>query len=418
MKQRVLETIKDIIHIERNHWIFLPVVVTISHFLLSLTGEESPVLLLWTVWGIFPVGFYVLRMKLQRFIPFLLAHLGLVLLVILVPGGTTDRIMGGCIVLFYAARSFYLRLKGNIPPGAVHPAVAIGISVFCTYLQHYLGTRRWDTVQLLVITGGMILFLVLYYMEHYLEFLSFNESSAGYLPAAEMFRSGMGLVSVYTLAGAFLLLLGTNATWLETIVNAIKSLLLSGLRFLFSLIPDQKAQEAVPQVEEPLPGDSGGMEEWLPEGGEPSLIWEILEVVVILALVCGLLYLGLRLLVWVIRFIRSHFVAGPGREEAVSDSIQDHREKCDAPGKKAGSRQNFWAFLSPGERIRRRYKKKLITHADTLSPGNVPGLGLLTPRESAEKLCCMDMASIYEKVRYTEEPVTEEMVRNMRRASQ
>ncbi len=414
MKQRALETIKDIILIERNHWTFLPVVLTITCFWQSIAAKETYGLLLWVICSFFPVVFYLLRRKNLRFAAFLLSHTLFAALAFLLPGSALVKVIALGTVLFYTCHSFYLRLKEGSFLSPVHPAVTLGLCVCCTYLQHYLGVTRWDTIQLLGMTIGMILYFLQYYMEHYLEFLSFNESSAGYLPAAEIFRSGLGLMLAYTLVGTFLLLLSTNVAWLQVILQAIRRFLTAGLRFLFSFIPEAEPTVIIPQEE--IPRKESGPGGLFPETGQSSLFWELLEVVVLLVLFCGLLYLGIRLLVKLVRFLRSRFSSVHFQEEHSFENARDQRERCEPAKEKRTGRQKAWAFLGPSQRIRRRYKKKLLSHADILSPGYEPGLGLLTARECAERLSCLDMSALYEKTRYTGEPVTEEMVRAMRRA--
>ena len=254
-------------------------------------------------------------------------------------------------------------------------------------------------------------------MRHYLNFLSVNQSSSGVLPAAEMFHSGMGLVLTYTLGGTIVLLLGMNVKWLESLLHFLKNIILSVLRFLFSLFPKRAGAEEV-LIEETVGANQSvtGMD--LP-AGEPSLFWKVLEYVAVFAFFCFLIFVIIRLFLLIWRFIRERFQLDFSLQHGAGfqQDNTDFREKCEIERKASHHSDAFslFAFLSPAEKIRKLYRKKLLKEADAFSTeADTKILSCKTARDAERVLKLEGMADIYERARYSSLESSAEDVRKMK----
>ena len=243
------------------------------------------------------------------------------------------------------------------------------------------------------------------------------------MPTTDMFRSGIGLVSGYTLLGAVVLLLAGVGGWTTSLREGLRSLFLwivrAFLHLFTPLIPSEEQAEEIIDTSEAV--TSGRTEIILPETGKPLLIVQILEVALIIALVVLWLFLMYKGTVALIGFVRGRLakVEKLQTKDIYDDRGLDVREKCEIErsrsrkGKKSSS-----LFLSPYERVRKLYKKKvqscaleLIEDTDEIK---VEKLSLFTARECADKLQLSALADIYEHTRYSGRETTKETVRQMK----
>lgn len=423
MKTEKLELFNEILIIQMIHWTLYPLALTVIGIAGNYKGEGRPAGVLWGICGLLAVIYLFLRERVRRFILFLLLHLGLAALFLLLPTRTVvERAICVACGVGYLIQSIMKRFRQEEERASgFSPVVAVGVCVVAILFQHYQGRADWDFYYALTLVSVFAMFLISSYIQQYLNFLTVNKSSAGYMPATEMFRSGMGLVVLYAAFGAIVLLLFTSLDWLESIWNGIKDGLLKLIRFLFSLFPKEQPMEEiiVPTIQPATGGDFSG----LPEPSEPFWLWQILEVVAIIAFACAAVCVVALAAVRAVRFIRNRFLEGYVRRSRImtEEEQMDVREKCGLA--KAASRdaakRSLFGFLTPTQRIRRLYKKKILASAYQLAESGkekTPALSLLTARECGEKLMLPEMALIYEQVRYSDKEATPEMLRAMRAA--
>ena len=95
--------------------------------------------------------------------------------------------------------------------------------------------------------------------------------------------------------------------------------------------------------------------------------------------------------------------------------MHDVREKCGIVKKDTAKRgTGFFRQFTPVERIRRMYKKQVLSGSpEGAKKEKIP---FMTARECVEKLSLPDMAGIYEKARYSDSEVTAEDVKKMKSA--
>lgn len=396
-----------------NHWMLFPPVMLIMHF----SGAKRPDLLMWALSGLFPLLFTLIRIRQKKFLTFLGSHLAVTFLSLVIPtAGKAGRLLCIFCAVYYMVSSCAASLKQKASSPEPLPSVlAVAVSALAFLLHYYQGDiRGWEKYYMVNLIGCLALCNIVQYLQRYLDFISLNRSSAGQFPAREILRSGLGLVLGYTLLGSILMLLGTNAVWLERLAGVIKGGLLAILRAFFSLFRSRGEQNAAPEQAASPPEAQMPL---LPEAGEPSWFWKLLEIAVGVVLTC-LFVCGVIIgVISLVRWIREHFLSGlfPRRKTA-EDDVQDIRERCILPERERHPSGGFFLpFLSPSARIRRLYKKTVLLHSAEASKERSI-LPSLTARESEKMTGLTGMAEIYEQARYSERKLTGEDVRRMKAA--
>lgn len=417
--EKRMKLIGELLTQQMNHWMLFPLLITIMGCMYMFADMSRPDTLMWLICGILPVLTFLARLKLTRFFPFLAGNLLILALTFFIPAeNMVCRILCVLCGAGYFLHTFFLRLKAeSVYTTPFSPVFGIAVSVSGICFLRYVNAMDWDAYYIFPLAGCLALQLIISYINRYLHFLTVNKTSSGAMPVAEMFRSGLKLVLGYTLTGTVLLLLSTNLTWLETLLHAIKRGLIAVLRFLFSLFSgSEQAEELLYEPQGAVPDRSGALE--LPEG-ESSLFWEILEAVAVLAALCIMVFGIVRFILWLIRFLRERFRLDFGRQslEIKEGQAEDIRERCERKKEKKPEQKReggFFSFLSPAERVRRLYKKKLLGASRQLTDGEHARLALYTAREAEKKLETGGMAAIYEKARYSSAGVSAEDVRRMK----
>lgn len=418
-KEKQIELACEFLTQQMNHWMLFPLIITAMGCMSEFVNIDKPDILMWFCGGILPILTFLVRGKIKRFIPFTLCNLCILSLTLVIPA---DNIVCRtlCVIcgVGYFIHTFILRIKtDSMFTTPFSPAVGFGFSVFGIFFLHHTSDKQWNSYYVFSLVGCLALYMIIYYLNHYLDFLTVNESSSGSIPASEMFHSGMELVLGYTLTGTMILLLATNLTWLERILGILKKALIIILRFFFSLFSGSEPEEELFEEAGMSLGSSDAMN--LPPG-ESSRFWEILETVCIAAFTCVMVFAVIRLILFIIRFLKERFHLNfrQRKWDVTENTAPDIREKCAlAKDKNSAKRQDrFFGFLSPGERVRKLYKKKLLRSSNELVNGENGNLALYTARESEKRLGTIGMAEIYEKVRYSNINATVGDVKRMRDA--
>lgn len=404
---------------QMNHWTMFPLFLLIISLVKNLTVFDEPNPLLWLCLGLVPFVFYFFRLWFQRFVLFCLAHFAvLVLLYFVLPcGSTASKVLYVLFAAGYVVYSFMLRLNSSdFQDGRFLMPVAVALSAVSFYLLHYQGYYEWDNYYISVLIAVFGMYFLSSYLESYMNFLLVNESSTGHIPEKEIFTSG-SLMAFFYVAFAMVVLFATSHIgWLRTLLHVIKELLFMILRFLFSLFPESHPD--IPEIEESQQMSGEVME--LPPPEEPFFLWQLLEVIAVIAILAGMMYALYRFLKYAIAFVRSRMAYRLKKEEyTASERVVDIREKCTTEHKSREKKRDLFGFLSPQERIRRLYKKHITAskRLRDIVPGNHDSdPALLTAREWGILLEEDNMPEIYEKARYSGETCTADDYRRMRQA--
>lgn len=416
MKLRKLDLLHEFLAEQMNHWLLFPAALIAMGLSGMYAHRGGPNVLLWALCGLLPPLFFLVRDRINSFFPFLLLHIAVAASAFLLPfGNSIERFLCMACSIGYLIHSFYVRMKGESPyTEPFHPAVGVMLAVISILLQRYQGENGWDAYHVISLVFCLAIYALILYIRQYKDFLAVNESSTGYLPAAEMFRSGFLLVLGYVVPGALILILCANIGDLGYFWASFKRWLVSVLRNLFS------GMNSEPQIADPVPEAEMPIENFNPQimdASETFLIWRILEVVGLIVMSVALLLFLVWIMIALIQFIRHRFARGFRHRKKKQDSeIEiDVREKCDIESIPFRKRR-LSEFLSPAQRIRRLFKKRLLSDVQFLANGNPWKLGLLTPKECGERLEEEQMARIYEQVRYSDKEATNDTLRHMKNA--
>nr|WP_300837117.1 DUF4129 domain-containing protein [uncultured Acetatifactor sp.] len=406
MNTKRIENINELLREQMNHWLLFPLPLTFMGAANKLLGTGDPGLLIWALCSLIPPVFFFFRYRIRNLILFLLAHLGAATLVFALSGQSIlSRVLCTVCVIGYLLQSLVLRLKQDtVYSGNVHLLFTVILAAVAALFQYYQGTRGWENYYNLSLIAGISLHFIVYFIDHYLHFLSMNQSSAGFLPAGEMFHSGIGLVFCYSLLGMGILIFSTQFEWLAGILKPIGNLLLQFLRFLLSR-SSQPEQFSDPIAEEGMPSNGMG-DMGLPSADEPFWLWKVLEVIVLVAFGTAII-IGIGVLLRkLFRLIQKYMVFGYKERAVDTGEAYDLREKCEIEKDSGKKTRNPFSAFSPRERIRKLYKKKLTaaTARNNLLNKNSPGL--YTAREWERKLELSGMADIYEQARYSNREMT------------
>lgn len=419
MKTKNIELLHEILTEQMNHWLLFPCALTIWGLAERYTGKVGQMLLLWLICGILPFLFFIIRSRVDGFFRFMFLHLA-----VSAPGPVVLFLLDRMILLFicsacavgYMIYSLIVYLSEDKPDTApLHPVVGILLSAMSIFLLRYQNINGWDLYFVVPLVVALALYALTLYIRQYMEFLAVNASSAGHLPAVEMFRSGFMLVSGFVLGGAVILLIFANVGNYGPLWMAVKRWLRDSLRSLFSGLPKSAPNDLAPLAEaemEPL--------EMIPqtvEFSQPALIWQILEIAAYVIVSCFFACCVIIFLYRMIQFLRLRFarslqVTKPKQEIELD---LDVREKCGIE-RISSKRRNLSELLSPAQRIRRLYKKRILASVQELTEGNRQRLRILTPKECGMRLEEEQMAHIYEQVRYSDNEATSDTLRQMKNA--
>lgn len=414
-KAERITLLRELLVTQMNHWALFPLYSMAAVILSDITKTGKPRILLWLVLGAVPFALYLGRCRLGKFRSLFALHFGVIVLMCLLPSEhIVFRILYGLIGICYVIYSCYLWSSTDHRKDIkFYPLLTVALSVICLYVLHFQGHTEWDTtyVSLLIFVLGV--YFVVYYIEQYQNFLTVNNSSAGHLPASEMFRSGMGLVLGYTGIGTIILLLFSHRNWLRGILNTLKTLLILSLNWILSLFPQNSENivEEIPEEALTVMDGTSGME----FADETFWFWNVLEYVIELAFLAFLVFALIKLALFLTRFIKTK-LKGFSKDELKTseEEVLDVREKCNIIKNQNRRLKLPFLNLSPAERIRSYYKKRILASRSEFPQGGETQLNLYTARESSRLLSREEIAFIYEKARYSNEECSSEDVKRMR----
>lgn len=410
MKIKKIEYAREILAEQMNHWMLFPLVLTI----MGLAGMHKPPLLLWELCSALPLLLFILRRRVKRFYVLVLLHMGSVGAVLGLNCINPSFQGGICVAaaLVYALSSSRMQLRGRLHTEPIPLPVGVAVSAIAILIQHYQGTDGWDAYYTFALIGTVALFFIILYLQQYLDFLTLNQSSAGYLPAAEMFHSGLGLVLGYTLLGVAVLAASTHFTWLSALLRYVKDSILRFLRLLFSILfRDAPAKE--PQLEEQIRGASEAV---MPPEAETFWLWEVLWQIAGVVLLAVLVFAAVKLIIRLFIWLRDYFVTHGDKADVQKEDTLDIRERCSIEKNAKREKSAFFDAFSNRQRIRRLYKRKLVSVSVQLPERERERLSRDTAREWEEKLRTKGMAALYERARYCDCEVTGADVRKMKEA--
>ncbi len=405
MKKERIIMIRELLVTQMTHWLLFLLVVTV----LGLVGAREPVIWKWAVLGLVPYLLFLIRRYSNHFLVFMGSHIAFILLLTVIPYvDLAEQIAFYVCVIGYVAYSFYLRVRTEDRlTGVINPIAGVGAAAVCRLLQHYQGIPEWEKYYVVPVILFLCFYFIQMYLEQYQHFLIVNDSSTGHIPEKAMFRSGVSLVSLFSVGAAILLLLTSDVGWVGRIATVLKNILIWVLRLLFRG-GGEAVEEILPQETPHRKQDQGMMPV---EEAEPALIWVILEKLLMIAMAVAFAALIIWAVYSLIKFLHDRFRSRIVTGEEELENTTDIREKCEIE-RRQSKKHSFFGFLSTKERIRRIYKKEVWTGRWQLAKDGSPDvLRRLTAKECGVGLARNRLAQVYEKARYSQEECTSEDIR-------
>mgnify|MGYP002437805239 FL=1 len=458
MKKERIIIARDFCITQMNHWVLYTIIMTA----LGICGVPSPSLWFWALLSLVPFVMFLARRYFDAFWQILVSHGAVLGLTFLLPApDQVQKIVSLVLVAGYVMYSLYLRLHvsemadtfvgessisisqspepipvkdGDRMDRKLNPWIALLLSVAAMSLRHYqgqislgdemlegLGAASKLTAQVNLdryYIGAVVLFFGLYcleyYMEHYLYFLQVNDSSTGHMPAGEIFRSGMGLTCIYTGVGVVVMLLVSHMEWLAGAGAYVKRF----LQWLFSFLPQSETTIAEEETREQVQENVNMLEQLGLEEGKRSIIWVVLEGIVMIAGAIALVVLVVWVSYRLFCYLKEKFSIRAHVDQRTMEAVVDVRESC-AIEKTKKEKRPLWEILTNAGRIRRIYKKEVLKSLPSPNAGGRlldrkitrEGIQAMTPSEWGQAADKEALAAVYEKVRYSNEECTAEDVR-------
>lgn len=422
MKQNRITLLREILVTQMNHWMIFPFYLAGVTMLGDIVGTGEPHVLLWLLMGSIPFLLYRIRTGFSKFGPVLLLHLAVIVLMLFLPmEHISIKVFQTFIAVVYIIYSGYLWFATeDRKDSKLHPFLGVGLSVLMLVVMHHQGHTEWDSalVMILIITLG--LYFISYYIERYQNFLMVNNSSAGHIPAREMFHSGMGLVTGYTGICLLFLLLISNIQWMRGVLNALKNGFGYLLIFLFSIIPTN-TQTYVESTEETVVQDNAD-NFFAMEPTETFWLWNVVDSIVTYLFIAAMIFVVIKVVMFLVKLIRTKLtdfhLPAKNKKIPVDENVVDVREKCDIVRDKDWKARIPFLNLNPRERIRQLYKKRILSSKHMLSTEGIDSerLNRYTARECSNILKQEELAILYEKARYSNAQCDGDDVKQMRNA--
>lgn len=239
------------------------------------------------------------------------------------------------------------------------------------------------------------------YLSNMIAYIESNKGMAN-MPASALIRSGNGQMGIFMILSFLAILLFTHMG-LDQLLNQLKSLLLAGIRFLFSLAPnntDEVVQEAVSTSQTP------SMEAPVLDSEGPSPIAEAISDMFVSVVKIGLFVAAAILIVYGIYqlWLRFNGFSFQKKKKARgNDGVEDVVEKLDT--KKKNRRAPWFSPALPEDKIRRIYYKKIQgRHKKEAVNQSLTPEELTASIAPADSDAAKEFTRIYEQARYGREP--------------
>lgn len=404
MKLEKIEVVKAFLASWLDYWILQAIAFTV----LKVQENASYSFWCWGLLSFYPFVLYLLRRKFTGFGGFLLSHMGVAALLLVLPtSGTMERVFFAIYVVGYGIYSFYIRMNtAKWQDRAMPPLMAGGILTVLVFILYYFKKSELEGWFVVFCIGYLVLYFVYNYMLEYVHFVKLNEGSAGYIPVRKMFMAGLKAVIPYSLLSGVILFLLGNASLITDIFALIKRFLLWVLRLLFSNVGGETGFQET-QSENAFQQMAEGTEKL---EGEAHWIWELLEKIMVAAIIVLAVILVVKLYKVIRNTLANIFSRFMEKSKEVKEELVDKREKCEVSSVwDSQNKKRMLSFLSNKERIRKVYKKKIESARKTAGFRNFLKENkeeTCTKASSTARECCVSLdaeplAEIYEKARYS-----------------
>lgn len=399
--------LRELLATQTNHWALFPAIL-----LFAETTLISPYCIMgWILAGLLPVCLFFVREVLQSFLlQFLLLPVFLGVTYLLPFEPYLLKMIMLFLEVIYAGLSLMKSIKqDSMPTKFMPPFVPLVINFSLAIIAVYSTKMRFTFFMHVSAILSILCALLLYYVDRYFVFTVSNEGTASNMPKRKIFRSGIKASLLYlgSISAVLFVIASFSISdeFFRTVMHVINGWIKTFFSFLSSLFPEKERDTHVI--------DGGELEPFTrPEFGEThtSIFWRILEVIVFVVVIAIIVAFFANLIIKILKLlfsVRRKKILIEAEEET---EILDQRERLSQTLAPLQEEEDD-PRLSPNWRIRRFYRRR------ALSSGKEPSLLYrMTAREFAQQEGSTDLASLYEKARYSLMPCTKEDVKLMQLA--
>lgn len=395
-----------------NHWTLYT--FAFLYFIVHHARSENASLQVgvWLVFGVVPLGLCVARLYINKTWLFWMVHVFAVAFVAMLPiADLAYRLIYAGTTFIYSIVSVLCRYgKEGFSKKYLPIPAFFGITFVMLLLLQYLELHDYQRYYLYLLVFQLCMGSVIIYTDRYLQYVSAHKYSIGYMPVQKIFSSGMKLITACTMVVATVLCVVAGAGKMNDILNFMErywhAFIKNIVEWLRKWFQDIQQKEKI--LTDNSPEGATMIRDVIQENGA-TLPEEILLRIIFLVL-CILVFRWLFKTLQ--RFLDRMKLPPYMAEEEPDFDVKERSRSTFIEKRKVFS---VFAGLTPAEKIRKRYKRKLEREKTTIvAKGKVDQMELYTAREATNILEQPSIGLLYEKARYSPYECTSEEAKRMK----
>lgn len=409
-----ISSLRKFIISQQNHWVFFG-----AAYFFMVVAPVNPVkpglpMLIWFTIGCFPFMFYMVKKATDSTVWFWSVHLLAVLFAVLIPTPhAVCKIAYVGFTMLYCIYSVFFRYsKEGAEDKAIPILASAGITFTLLLLLQFFRMYEYQRIIVNIFVVNIFLYCLAHYVQNYTNFLSVNRHSVGYMPVKQIFHAGVGGMGIFAFLMSAVLLLVANLGEMNDVVHSIFRILGKIIRKLMSYFKGRTVEE--PGSEEAAVEEVSEFVSGIMEADEVNTwaIWDILVTVFFWLIMVYVVYKIITLIPYILRFFKAPLQMSSEEEISVTDIVESVENVDKMPRKGV---MTLWDSLTPVQRIRKRFKKKILEEKDYIaSKGKKDCMEWYTARECGNILDLSEMSDLYEKARYSPYECTMEDAKKMK----
>ena len=391
---------------------------TASSIIGNVRGDEAfPAAAWWLVFTALMYLQYFFRTGIKKTIIFLILTLLMPIAVFFLPlGFIAYRIVFTVFAFFYAVYSVFLYTttldKLSV---SFSPVFTGGIGIVSLFVLHRFNYVKYDPLYVILFLISLSLYFLRMYLDKFVEFINVNLASAAHIPVRNIFKSNSILLSIYVVIGAAIIFVLSSFNFISKVFHGTGEFLRRAIIYLLSLLPEPEevTTNAEEVVRNELPMGYGD----LFVAGEASPVWKYVDLLTTSLVIVLLLALLFFVIKKVYEFVSAKYKKRKPLTVINNTDYEEVHERIEEKVKTVERRRfNLFENFSPSMQIRNLFKKRIkLSKMILTKSGDEDKLSYLTAKDCERILNLKEMADIYEKARYSENPVTSDDVNKMRK---
>ncbi len=405
MKQIKIIALREFLATQANHWAFFPIIILFS----DAPKPSAFNLLCWFFLGFMPFLLFFAREFVQSLLLQIVLFPICAGILYLMP---IDPPFLKASYLFFSAAylmaSLLKMIKRDDHATRIFPFfVPLGINLVLGIIVAFVHSFHFSFFMHFAAILSITCSLMANYVSSYLIYVRRNEETASNMPKAKIFHSGAKSAFMYVALLIVPLIFIASFSVSDDFFQIIRYWFRSMMKAIFSKInatPDERNTHL-----QDGPATDPTQMPTLPNG-QPSFFWRVLEVIVFAIVILLIVYALGTIILKIIHALSSlHRTKILIEAEEETEDLDLHEELKEHNSYK--EQEENESLLSPRQRIRRMYRRKALS-----TQKEIYELNRMTAREVAMEEKNPEIATVYEKARYSELPCTKEDVTQMQAA--